>query len=324
MVRSIIYLSPRKLFMPWYLFALGGALFTAVYYTLSKKYLRTIHPYRLAAGTFLSSAFFLLLFSLIWGIPTIQSDLYLPLLGTVALNIPAMIHLYKSLQSADLSLAVPILSFTPVFTLVTSFVLLHELPTAYGFGGIALIVIGSYILEIRTAKTSLLQPFRELVKHGGTRSMLLVAFLVSITINLDKLVVLRSDPIFGYMIAHFLLGISFVFFVFIGRVKEARRINIIKEGMIKGNMIKELKNVKDVLKNRYIKIICLGLVLALSMVLVNTALSLQIVPYVISLKRTSIPLSVLFGILFFREQHAGSRLVGAAIMLLGMSMLLFV
>jgi len=48
-----------------------------------------------------------------------------------------------------------------------------------------------------------------------------------------------------------------------------------------------------------------------------TAVSLGIVSYVISIKRTSILFTVLFGFFIFKERNIRSRLMGAIIMILG-------
>ncbi len=50
---------------------------------------------------------------------------------------------------------------------------------------------------------------------------------------------------------------------------------------------------------------------------INTALLLQIVPYVVAVKRVSLFFTILFGALFFRERHVINKSVGAMIMLLG-------
>jgi len=49
---------------------------------------------------------------------------------------------------------------------------------------------------------------------------------------------------------------------------------------------------------------------------------LQIVPYVIAIKRMSIILVVLFGTLIFRENDIGRRLAGAGLMVVGALLIL--
>ena len=48
-----------------------------------------------------------------------------------------------------------------------------------------------------------------------------------------------------------------------------------------------------------------------------TAIIMAIVPYVISIKRSSIVITVLFGHLFFKERGIKERLMGSILMVLG-------
>jgi uncharacterized membrane protein len=53
------------------------------------------------------------------------------------------------------------------------------------------------------------------------------------------------------------------------------------------------------------------------MIFQNIAIILTLVPYVISIKNTSVLMSVLFGWLIFREEGIRERLAGTAMMVLG-------
>ncbi|NJL34456.1 MAG: hypothetical protein HC893_12080 [Chloroflexaceae bacterium] len=61
----------------------------------------------------------------------------------------------------------------------------------------------------------------------------------------------------------------------------------------------------------------MGLLNAISLAAQMTALTLTLVAYVISVKRTSTVMSVLWGGLLFKEQHLRERLLGALVMLAG-------
>jgi uncharacterized membrane protein len=52
------------------------------------------------------------------------------------------------------------------------------------------------------------------------------------------------------------------------------------------------------------------------------AISMTQVSYFISVKRTSLILSVLYGALFFGERHIGQRLFGSSLMVLGVGLIL--
>jgi uncharacterized membrane protein len=61
----------------------------------------------------------------------------------------------------------------------------------------------------------------------------------------------------------------------------------------------------------------IGMVITLIAISVNIALSMQIVPYVISVKRLNALFSVAFGILIFKETNFRRKVYGASIMALG-------
>ena len=281
--------------MIWYVWALLGAVLSASYYAFAKKLLKEINQYVLAAGTFLSMFILLQLVALTRDVPAISDGFYYGVLGGVFVNVIAVTLAYKALKSTDLSLAMPMISFTPAFTLLTSFLLLGEFPTLFGLGGILLIVIGSYVLNISHDGEDFLKPIKHIFKTKGTVYMLIVAFLYSFGINFDKIVVINSDPIFGYSFIPLGLGLSFLVI----------------------SMIQKLPIIKT-LQEHGLKIIGAGALLAVVAVVVNIALTQQIVPYVISIKRMSVLFGVIFGGFFFHEKNISHRVLGALIMLSGM------
>ncbi len=280
--------------MTWFILAIVGAFFNASYYALIKKNLQDINQYVLSAGVFLISFIFLSIVSILKGLPKIDPAFYPSVFITGILNFIAVILYFKALKITDLSIAIPMISFTPAFLILTSFLLLKEFPTIPGLGGIFLIVIGSYILNTTKNTTKLLNPVKSIVTIQGTLYMLIVAFLFSISANYGKLVVQNSDPIFGSAVIFLLLGISFL----IISLAKARS---------------ELINSRKYLS----KFLLTGIIHSFSTVAINTAFTMQIVPYVISLKRLSILFSVFYGGILFKEKNILRRSIGAATMLAG-------
>lgn len=284
--------------MVWYVFAILGALFDSTFYMLSKKLLKNIDQYVLASGVFLSSFIVLLAISLFRGIPEIGTAFYQSVFVTGILNVIAAIFYYKALKMTDLSLSIPMISFTPIFLIFTSFLLLNELPTTYGIVGIILIVVGSYILNTTKDSKHLLDPLKEIFVNRAILYMLIVAFLFGISANFDKIVVKNSDPFFGHSMVFLLIGGSFF------------GISVIKN---KGFFSYQ---------SDFHKIFFIGMILALEAITINIAYTMQIVPYVISLKRLSILFSVFYGGLIFKEQNIFMRIVGALIMTVGVVLII--
>lgn len=283
--------------MVWYLFALLGAMSDSTFYMLSKKLLRNIDQYVLAAWVFLTSSVALLLISIIRGVPAIGPAFYSSVLVTGILNVIAAILYYKALRITDLSLSIPMISFTPVFLIFTSLVLLDEFPAGFGIVGILLIVTGSYILNASRKNKRLFDPFRKMFENTGVIYMLVVAFLFSISANFDKLVVKNSDPYFGSAVVFLFIGCTFL-------------------------IISYAKNGRVSSPGNYSLFLVVGMVLALEAVTINIAYTMSIVPYVISLKRLSIMFSVLFGGLVFNEENILQRGIGAAVMVAGVVLII--
>lgn len=111
-----------------------------------------------------------------------------PALGSVALNVVANLAFIHAFRIAPISLAIPLLSLTPVVTALLAIPLLGELPTAAQGCGIALVVAGALVLNLRGGRES--PPgalLRALVGNRGLHLMLVVVLCWSLTPPLDKL-----------------------------------------------------------------------------------------------------------------------------------------
>jgi len=117
-----------------------------------------------------------------------------PFWGWVALLLPleilAMWLYMKAIRDCPLSLTLPYLAFTPVFNVVTAYLLLGETVTPPRFAGITLVVCGAWLLNIDARHDgrgpAFLAPFRAIVRERGSRLMLGVAALYSLTSVMGK------------------------------------------------------------------------------------------------------------------------------------------
>ncbi len=208
----------------------------------------------------------------------------------------------KALKSSDLSITVPMLTFTPLFLLITSPVMVGEFPGIFGLIGIFLIVTGSYLLNINHNKKSLSQgyrnrylaPFKALLKEKGPRLMLVVAFIWSITSNIDKIGLQNSSPLFWVIAVDIYVALLMLPLCTFRRNRKTAQI-----------------------RANWRALLTLGLFGGLTAVCQMTAISLTLVAYVISIKRTSAIGGVLFGYLIFKEKGIRARLVGAIVMVFG-------
>ncbi len=185
-------------------------------------------------------------------------------------------------------------TFTPLFLLLTSPLLLGESPSPLGMAGVLLIVLGSYLLNIHHRSRGYLAPFRALLSEPGPRLMLLVALLWSITANVDKIGLQHSSPMFyGFAINAF-LALALL-------PLALRRLRLTGQG----------------LRADFGNLLAIGGAGGLTIVCQMAALNLAIVPYVIAIKRTSTIMSVLWGALLFKEANLRERLLGTVVMVGG-------
>ena len=128
----------------------------------------------------------------------VQPAYWLPALGSVALNVVANLTFLQAVRISPLSVTVPLLSLTPVFTALLGFAVLGERPAPLDLAGIALVVVGAFWLNLGMTQggqeggTSA----RAFVSQPGAWLMAGTALLLSLTIPLDKLAVERAGPPF--------------------------------------------------------------------------------------------------------------------------------
>lgn len=181
--------------MLWIFLSLVGATANACYYIATKKLLETLDARVLAAGSFLTCGTVLLALSFTGGIPVAGDQLFMAVMATTVLNVIGTTLVFRALSSTDISLSVPMIAFTPVFLIATSFLLLHEIPAFTGMCGICITVAGAYVLYLNGSVTNYCEPFRSILENPGSRAMLLVALIYAFTLGFDKITVLNSDPV---------------------------------------------------------------------------------------------------------------------------------
>lgn len=284
--------------MLWVLYALvSGALF-ATADAFTKKAPAEINDYVVVSSRFMFGIP-LLLFFLIIPIPAIEPSFWYALAALVPIETLSYILYIKSIKNSPLSLVAPLLSFTPVFLVLTSFLMLGEFPSLAGLIGILLVVAGTYVLNLKSLKHGILAPIRSIISNRGSAYMLIVAFFFSITSNLSKTLVQNSSPLFAMTM--YLSSLSVAFLAI--------------SSVLAGKKIFQLKT-------QFKSLLPIGLFYSLMALFHNLAITLAIVPYVMSIKRSSSLFSVFYGHLWFKEDNIRARLTGALIMAFGAALII--
>ncbi len=281
----------------WIVFAFFTALFEATKDGLCKKSLQNADSFIVAwSWKALTVPFLLplLLFSPLPGELTFRFWMALCVGGS--LNVLATLLYIEAIKSSDLSITLPLLSFTPVFLLVTSPLLVSEYVSMVGGLGVVAIFAGAYILNVSEIKSGYLKPVYALLRERGPRLMLGVAAIWSVAANMDKIGVQETNPFFWCVSIQSFITFFLTLYIFWKRPYAFTDIS--------GNYGHSI-------------LVLIGLSSALGLISQMLAINIGLVPYVISIKRTSILFGVIFGGVFFREQKIAPRLMGALIMIAG-------
>lgn len=301
--------------MLWVFLALTGAVSNAAYFILIKKYISTRDPGVLTALGFLFSGLLLIAISGTRGFPVLGPAWYSAVIISGILNIIGLSLVFRAMESSDLSLSMPMLSFTPVFLIGTSFILLHEVPSLAGIAGICIIVSGSYVLNIAAEHEHILDPVRSMIRNRGSWYMLIVAFLFAASVNYDKIAMLNSDPFLGIAFTLLIISIAFGIFTLVSGISAGQRIRpgSERDPAFPGSRPGAGFSVYPYIIPAFLT----GILVSAECVSINYAYTLQIAPYVIAIKRLSIIFMVLYGTVICAEDEIRVRILGSVMMVGG-------
>ena len=249
----------------------------------------------------------------ITGVPEIRAGFWLALAGGVLLNIVAISLRNFGLERAPLSLAVPLLAFTPAFLLITETLLLGDHPGTRGLAGVVLIVAGAYALNLERAGTGLLEPLRVVLRHRGCQLMLVVAALWSVTSVIDKICVVRSSPVFYLAVFHIGFVAGYLPLMAWRRAALARRRRQEHEPAAGHHRGRSWLRPPHCRLYALIALIHFGSILSQM-----PAVRLTLVSYVIAINRSGMLLSLLIGLIALVEPGAWPQLACAALISAGL------
>lgn len=280
--------------MLWFVLAISVALSQSLKDVYNKTQLKNFDEYIIGCSLTFFTSLFLSPLLLFIDTPQVGNKFWLALLVSGFLNGIAYILYLRAIKISDLSIVAPITTFSPLFLLITSPLIVGEFPQLLGIIGVLLIVLGSYLLNLKQKQQGYLAPFRAIITDHGSRLSLLVAFIWSISANFDQVGVQNSSPIFWAISVFFTISI-----ILLPIVLYKSHHNLYK------------------LKTGGWKLVIYGMINSLAMGCQMMAINLIFVAYVISVKRTSVLFTVVLGKIILKEKNIKERLLGAAIMVSG-------
>jgi len=290
--------------MTWFYLALISAVFSALAAISEKKVL-----FKLDALDF---SFFVSLVTLIFSIPfffdaPLDMSLSTPLIILFAkaiLSALAFLCVMLAIKNLEISEALPLLALSPGLVAVLGVLLIQDTLVINEWIGLALMLIGTYILELRKDDKSFFDPFKSLLRLNKYRYVFFALFLFSITSLIDRVLLKEFKlPAYTFM-AYQQLFFALIFTTMI--------------------LIRK-KKVNDIFKPLNKNVIYLILLISLFTVIYRytqiEATKIAAVALVLSVKRLSVLMAVIIGGKLFKESNILKRLIAAVIILTGLIIL---
>lgn len=285
------------------IFSLLAAFFVSFRTAFEKRALKGMDEFSVALGFRFFALCFILIIIFSFGVEwSFEEEIFwkLVIIGGV-LNTGSSLLVMKALKMGELSLVGPMATFSPLFILATSPLIVGEFPPFEGLIGVLLIVSGAYILNTQKEDKDFKAPIVFLLnKNKGSLYMLGAAFIWSIGANLDKLGVEASSPLLWAASINAFVILAVLPFVL------RRKSTFTEEKVF-----------------RPVYLLFAGLAGALVAIFQLYAISMILVVYVISLKRMSAIFEVFIGHFAFKEKDFKKRLLGSLIMTAGAVIIIF-
>lgn len=273
--------------MLWLILGLICGFMFALYHIANKKYIKNADPTYFAYWVLIFTAIFAFPFIFIlWDYLIIDkiAILFMVLLGVViVITRPMYLH---ALKISNVSKTAPLLTITPLFTLIFAMIALKEFPSKLGIIGVILLVAGTYFLNYSPKQhKNILEPFALIFRHKGSQLMFIVALVYGFGSIIDKYIVINSNHITRLVLYSFVAVPMFTIYLF-----------------FKDGFSKYKKETKTTITKHWKGIIITTLIFSAVVIPQLWAYNLTYVAYIISLKRTAAIFTVIIAYFAFKEK----------------------
>jgi len=238
-------------------------------------------------------------------LPDVDGVFVAALLASALLNWAATLLSTYALAKADASLVSPLLTFNPAFTLLIAWPTLGETPGLRQTIGVAVVLLGAYLLDVEEARTGWLVPLRVLLHRPGTALAILASVLWGTTTVLEKLAIDHMSPKSGPVVA--LLGTFLL-------------VMLLTPGTFRRSKPEEPSSARGTwygLQAHPRALFAAILLAGVAPLFGFTAIALGLVGYVTALFKLGAIFTVLWARLFLGEGQWRPRLLGACVIVVG-------
>lgn len=234
-------------------------------------------------------------------IPEVTFGFWIGVVGSASLYVLVKPLRVFAIGQGDISEIVPLVSFSSLFSLFYAWMLLGEVPSAWGIVGVMLVASGGYLMNIERANftvRTLLNPIKKVFSHKAQAYLFISLVLGALLGVFDKYAINNTfprSPQFVYMTENFLILPVFAVAVAVRR-KQAF-------------FLKNIKNWKA--------IFLMGTFASVSEALTFSAMSVGNIGYVSAIKNLSAILVVLGGVYYLKESKLKQKLISTIVMASG-------
>jgi len=227
-----------------------------------------------------------------------RPDTTVLLLAAAGASCFVLYHLFtgRAYRGGDLSLTYPLAQTSMIYVPLWGGWLLGERLTPMGLGGITLIILGAYLVQMQLLSTAeLLRPFRSL-GNPPVRAALAAGFIYSVGAVIDKSGVMRYSPLFfTYLLVLFMLVLM--------------TLNLLRP--------RYRSQIGSEWRESRLLILLSGPVMMGSFLSFRYGLSLAPMSYAVPVRQVSVLFGVLFGIAFLGESCGRIRVFASLLILAG-------
>ncbi len=290
--------------MPWYFYAFLTALLVGLVGAVEKKVLERVHS--LSFSSSYAVVNFVLSLPLLFFINfrNIDQHALILMVSTAALSAMALRLVAKGLRHLELSTAAPLMALNPGAAALVGFAFLGEEIRTEKILGIALMVVGSYVLAVHP-KIGIYRSLKKFFRSKYVIFLLLSVLLYALSASIDR--TLMSQMKLEPLAFIFFVNLFSAFFLMLGSVGWGRGIRGINEALHADGD----------------KIVVLSLFTIAGTFFELKALSLAFVGLVSTVKRTSTFFDTLIGGEMFHEDKLVRKAVASVIIILGSLLVIF-
>lgn len=285
--------------MSWPILIIISAVAFALRDIVTKKTLRLESVYEFSFGFYLLSTILVLPLLFYWDrfeLGLNQQELGFMIVTGILYGFSA-IYGWRVIKSMELSAAAPLLELNTPLVLFFGFLLLSELPTLMQLGGIALTLVGSYLITLEEGHHAH-QPLRALFRTKRFHNIFMALGLGVVTTILERSVLMTVSPMAFFFWTRVFCAIFFFCAILLLRKQRVLRTVLTRTGWLMPIII--VLNIVAVLAYLY----ALGQPAAL-------------VSLASTLLKTKLLIAVILGGLIFREHNLKKKALASLLIVAG-------